>query len=83
LSLLSAVAISIWITLLKRPGTIVSDLNLWKFLIPVFGALLSWILLPSEQPELITLIGMLVIASSLVILNLVHRKNRSVIQEKA
>jgi len=83
LSLLSAVAISIWITLLKRPGTIVSDLNLWKFLIPVFGALLSWILLPSEQPELITLIGMLVIASSLLILNLVHRKNRSLIQEKA
>ncbi len=83
LSILSAVAISIWITLLKRPGTIVSDLNLWKFLIPVFGALLSWILLPSEQPELMTLLGMLIIASSLVILNLVHRKNRSIIQEKA
>lgn len=80
LSLLSAVAISIWITLLKRPGTVVSDLNLWKFLIPLFGSLLSWILLPAEHPEPITLAGMIIIASSLVILNLSARRNRSNIQ---
>ncbi|MEN8228793.1 MAG: DMT family transporter [Bacteroidota bacterium] len=80
LSILSAVAISIWISLLKRPGIVVSDLNLWKFLIPVFGAVLSWILLPSEQPAPFTLAGMMVIASSLVILNLVHRKNRAIIE---
>lgn len=83
LSILSAVAISVWITLLKRPGIIVSDLNLWKFLIPVFGAILSWILLPAEKPVPITLVGMLIIASSLVIMYLVHRKNHSIIQEKA
>jgi len=80
LSLLSAVAISIWITLLKRPGTVVSDLNLWKFLIPLFGSMLSWILLPTESPELITVSGMIVIASSLVILNLSARKKRLNIQ---
>jgi len=80
LSLLSAVAISIWITLLKRPGTVVSDLNLWKFLIPLFGSLLSWILLPAEHPEPITLAGMIIIASSLVILNLSARRKRSNIQ---
>jgi len=80
LSFLSAVAISIWITLLKRPGTVVSDLNLWKFLIPLFGSLLSWILLPAEHPEPITLTGMIIIASSLVILNLSARRKRSNIQ---
>ncbi len=80
LSLLSAVAISIWITLLKRPGTVVSNLNLWKFLIPVFGSALSWILLPAEHPEPITLAGMIIIASSLVILNLSARRKRSNIQ---
>ena len=80
LSLLSAVAISIWITLLKRPGTVVSDLNLWKFLIPLFGSLLSWILLPAEHPEPITLAGMIIIASSLVILNLSARRKRSNVQ---
>ena len=83
LSILSAVAISIWTVLLKRPGIIVSDLNFWKFLIPVFGAALSWILLPAEKPLAITLVGMLIIASSLVILNLVRRKNHEIIKEKA
>jgi drug/metabolite transporter (DMT)-like permease len=82
LSILSAVAISIWITLLKRPGTVVSNLNLWKFLIPLFGSVLSWILLPAEHPEPITLAGMIIIASSLVILNLSARKKRSNIKEK-
>lgn len=82
LSVLSAVAISVWITLLKRPGIVVSDLNLWKFLIPLFGALLSWILLPSEHPEPVTIAGMLIIASSLIILNLVNRKKLPIIQEK-
>lgn len=82
LSVLSAVAISVWITLLKRPGIVVSNLNLWKFLIPVFGALLSWILIPAEHPEPVTIGGMLIIASSLIILNLVNRKKDPIIQEK-
>ncbi len=83
LSILSAVAISIWITLLKRPGIIVSDLNLWKFLIPVFGAILSWMILPAEKPGPISLTGMVIIAMSLVIMSLVQRKNHANIQEKA
>lgn len=74
LSMLSAVAISIWLTLLKRPGIVVSDLNLWKFLIPLSGALLSWWLVPGEQPEVISIAGMSIIALSLVFLNLINRK---------
>ncbi|MCK5067690.1 MAG: DMT family transporter [Bacteroidales bacterium] len=83
LSLLSAVAISIWIILLKRPGIVVSDLNMWKFLIPLFGAVFSWILLPGEQPQVVTIVGMIIITSALVVSNLVQKKNRSFIQEKA
>jgi len=83
LSFLSAVAISIWITLLKRPGIVISDLNLWKFLIPVFGAVISWLLLPGEYPQVLTLAGMVIISSALVISNLLQRKNRAFIQEKA
>lgn len=82
LSLLSAIAISIWTVLLKRPGTKVSELNFWKFLIPLFGAILSWILLPNEEPQLLTVLGMIVIASSLVSLNLVQRKNHAILKEK-
>lgn len=83
LSLLSAIAISIWITLLKRPGIKVSDLNLWKFLIPMFGALFSWILLPAEQPMPLTTAGMFIITLALIISALLHRKKGPIIQEKA
>lgn len=70
LSLLSAAAITIWITLLKRPGVMVSDLNLWKFLIPVAGALLAWIILPQERPDWMSVSGMLITGSSLFFLNM-------------
>lgn len=74
LSLLSAIAISFWIILLKRPGIKVSDLNLWKFLIPLFGALFSWILLPLEKPQALTVSGMVIITLALVISGLLKRK---------
>ncbi|PID92928.1 MAG: hypothetical protein CSA96_01130 [Bacteroidetes bacterium] len=76
LSMLSAVSISIWITLLKRPGTKVSDLNLWKFLIPVAGAILSWLLIPEEKAQFLSIVGMFVIAMSLVFLNILNRRSQ-------
>jgi len=74
LSFLSAAAISIWYTLLKRPGVKLSTLNMWKFIIPVLGAVLSWIMLPNEHPTLIAIIGMALVGFSLVILNWNIRK---------
>ena len=76
LSFLSAAAITIWYALLKRPGVKVSLLNVWKFLIPVSGAILSWIILANEEPDLISIIGMAVIAFSLLSLNYANRKAR-------
>src|SRR5680860_158370 len=69
LSFLSAAAITIWYTLLKRPNVKVSLLNFWKFLIPVLGAILSWIILTDEKPDLLSIIGMAIIAISLIALN--------------
>ncbi|HOW10524.1 MAG TPA: DMT family transporter [Bacteroidales bacterium] len=66
LSFMSAYAFSIWYMLLQRPGVKVSELNLWKFLIPAVGAILSWLLVPGENPEPLTIIGMVVITSSLI-----------------
>ena len=74
LSFLSAAAITIWYSLLKRPGVKVSILNVWKFLIPVSGAILSWIILDDENPDSISILGMFVIAISLISLNLANRK---------
>lgn len=70
LAFLSATAFSIWFILLRRPGVRVSELNLWKFLIPVCGALFSWLLLPEEGPSLWPIVGMLCIAAAIVSYNL-------------
>lgn len=74
LSFLSAAAISIWYVLLKRPDVKVSVLNVWKFLIPVSGAILSWIILENEKPDWVSVSGMIVIAFSLITLNYANRK---------
>ena len=74
LSFVSAAGVSIWTMLLKRPGIVVSELNFWKFLIPVSGAILTWIILPNESPNVISIIGMGIIGTSLVLLNLYNQK---------
>lgn len=75
LSFLSASAFSIWFTLLKRAGTKVSYLNIWKFIIPVFGAMLSWMIIPGERAEPPVILGMIVICISLITLNLGNLRN--------
>lgn len=77
LSFLSAAALTIWNTLLRRPSVKVSELNIWKFLIPVSGAILSWALLPGESPDVVSVSGMILIASSLIILNLSNRRKKA------
>jgi drug/metabolite transporter (DMT)-like permease len=66
LSFMSAYAFSLWYKLLQRPDVKVSELNLWKFIIPVVGAILSWLLVPGEKPEWLTITGMIIITTSLI-----------------
>jgi len=77
LSFLSAAAFSLWYTLLQKPGVKISTLNMWKFIIPVSGAILSWSILPDETPDLISITGMLIIGSSLLLLNYTNRLERA------
>lgn len=67
LSFMAATAFSIWFILLQRPGVRVSELNLWKFIIPVAGAVLSWMLVPDEKPDWITISGIVIITGSLIL----------------
>ena len=69
LSIMAAVAFSIWFKLIQRPGVKVSELNLWKFIIPIVGAILSWLIVPDENPEWITISGMIIIIASLILFN--------------
>ena len=66
LAFMSAFTFSKWYVLLKRPEVKVSELNLWKFIIPVFGAILSWFMVPGEHPDWVTIAGMIVISLSLI-----------------
>ena len=68
LSLIPAAGFSIWYTLLKDPNIRVSDLNIWKFLTPVSGVILSWLILPSESPTFSSIFGIIIISIALIIL---------------
>ena len=76
LSFMAAFAFSLWFKLLQRPGVKVSELNLWKFIIPVVGAVLSWILVPGEYPEWLTITGMLIITGSLIMFSLMPGRQK-------
>jgi len=65
LAIVSAAAFAIWFHLLSKVK--VSKLNLWKFVIPLSGAALSWIILPSESPTLPSLFGMALIIAGIFI----------------
>ena len=69
LAFVSAAGFGIWFHLLSREK--VSTLNIWKFIIPLAGATLSWILIPGESPDLLTLTGM-----GLIIAGIVHSQMR-------
>ncbi len=64
LAVVSAVGFSIWFRLLDRVP--VSELNMWKFIIPLFGAILSWVLLKAESPDIFSVLGMLLVAVGIV-----------------
>lgn len=74
LAFIPAAGFSIWFTLLKRPGVKVSDLNMWKFIVPVTGVVLSWILLDNEHPDSYSVIGIIIITTALLILQSKQRQ---------
>lgn len=73
LAFIPAAGFSIWYSLLQRPGVKVSELNMWKFVVPVSGCVLSWLLLPGEYPDIPSIIGIVIITIALQILQLPDR----------
>lgn len=69
LCFISSVGFSIWFSLLKKPFVRVSTLNFWKFLIPLLGAVIAWIIMPDEQPTWVAALGMGLIIMALLLLN--------------
>lgn len=80
LAFISAAAFSLWYGLLNRPGVKVSELNIWKFIIPVTGSILSWIFVKGESPDLPTILGMVVIAAALLLVQAPDKYMNTVIK---
>lgn len=70
LAIIPAAGFSIWYYLLGLPGVKVSELNLLKFTIPIVGVVLSWLLLPGEYPTWSTVLGIIIISTAVLVLQL-------------
>ena len=77
LSFISAAGFSIWYGLLNRPEVKVSEINVWKFIIPVTGSILSWLFVKGESPDAPTIIGILIISAALLLVQAPDRFFRS------
>ena len=65
LAFVSAAGFSIWFYWLGRVK--VSQLNMWKFLLPVFGCIGSWVLLTGESPDAPSVAGMVCVAAAVLL----------------
>ncbi|MFI3314733.1 MAG: DMT family transporter [Rikenellaceae bacterium] len=77
LAIIPAASFSIWYYLLSLPGVKVSELNVWKFTIPVVGVLLSWLLLPNEHPTWISVTGIIIISTAVLVLQIPRKRATS------
>jgi len=71
LSFISAAAFTLWFRLLKTVP--VASLNVWKFLLPVFGVILSWIFTAGESPDILTGAGTAAVALSILLYHLIRK----------
>ncbi|MBN1693869.1 DMT family transporter [candidate division WOR-3 bacterium] len=75
LAFISAAGFSIWFYLIKNERVKVSELNMWKFIMPILGALISWTLLKNDSPTVLSVIGMLIVAFSVLFFHLRKRSS--------
>lgn len=68
LVLIATIGFSLWFIVLTMPGVKVSEITVWKFIIPVVGAILSWLILPDEKPEWVVVAGIILVGMSLVVM---------------
>jgi len=67
LSMVSAIGFSIWYGLIQKPEVKVSNLSMLKFLNPVLGAALSWIVMANDSPDPYSVIGMIIISGAVLL----------------
>jgi len=76
LAIIPAGAFTLWYGVLQSPGVKVSELNVWKFIVPVTGCILSWILVAGETPDTHSIIGIIIIILALWLLQTKRKLNK-------
>ncbi len=69
LALITSTTSLLWLYLISQKDVNISDISIWKLLIPTFGAILSWIILPNDKPSFLSIIALLLIVFSIFISN--------------
>lgn len=63
----SSAGFSIWYHLLTKRRESLISMNVWKFIMPVSGGVLGWVIMPEDSPSLLAIAGMLTVALSIYI----------------
>lgn len=64
---ISAAGFTLWYYLLTGRREQLTTINIWKFIIPVAGAVLGWVLMPDDSPNFMSVLGMAVVGASVFI----------------
>ncbi len=73
LAIISSTGFTLWYGLLNRPQVKVSELNIWKFLIPVTGTIFSWLFVKGESPDYPTVVGIIITTIALLLMQIPER----------
>ena len=66
LACITAVAVSLWMVVLMQPQVKISTIAMWKFLIPSLGSVLSWMIIPDDDPSMVMVVVIMAIVMAVV-----------------
>ena len=81
LAFVSATAFSLWFYILQSGILTISEVSMWKFIIPTFGAIFSWVLLKNEAPDVWSVVGIVEIMFSFIFYYGYERVSKKVIEK--
>ncbi len=67
LSFITAGGSCLWNTIITHEHVKLNDISVWNFLIPAMGAVLSWIFIEGDSPNLISIICLILVICSILI----------------
>lgn len=67
LSFVSAGGSYLWNTIIVNKGVKLNNISVWNFLIPASGAVLSWIFIDGDDPNIISVICLLLVVCSILV----------------